>query len=230
MAGVSRLQDSSEIRLLRVMGSGRVDLRCILRAFAAGHDGVFVGGCKLNECNYTTQGNYDALSVTAMCRRLMGAIGLNPERLSIEFMSGGDGNLLAELIDGFAGRIGEIGRLGAAEGMEPGLLKLKLEAVERLVPYLRLAERERLRVPRKSAGEYEGFFESVVFDRLFHELVSDRLAISQILLLLRERPLSTQEISDHLDLKPSEISRHMISSSRQGLVRYDTDGKRYCLA
>ena len=63
MAGVSRLQYSTEIRLIRVMCSGRVDLEFVLRAFSNGMDGVFVGGCRLNECNYITHGNYDALNM-----------------------------------------------------------------------------------------------------------------------------------------------------------------------
>ena len=83
MAGVSRLQYSSEIRLLRVMCSGRVDLEFILRAFLNGQDGVLIGGCNLDECNYTTHGNYDALSTTHLCRKLMAHIGLNPKRLRI---------------------------------------------------------------------------------------------------------------------------------------------------
>ncbi len=62
MAGVSRLQYSTNMRLIRVMCSGRVDLEYVLRAFSKNIDGVFIGGCRLNECNYITHGNYDALS------------------------------------------------------------------------------------------------------------------------------------------------------------------------
>ncbi|MHC4459363.1 MAG: helix-turn-helix domain-containing protein, partial [Planctomycetota bacterium] len=58
----------------------------------------------------------------------------------------------------------------------------------------------------------------------------DKLAISQIMLLLREKPLSTGEMSEILGLNPSEVSRHMHSSSRHGLVRYDESRKRYALA
>ena len=68
------------------------------------------------------------------------------------------------------------------------------------------------------------------FDWLFDELVINKLAISQILLLLEEKPLSTGEISEALGLNPSEVAKHMNSSSRQGLVRYDVDHKRYALA
>ena len=230
MAGVSRLQYTTEIRLIRVMCSGRVDLEFILRAFSNGTDGVFIGGCRLNECNYITHGNYDAFSNVLLCRKIMEHIGLNPERLRIEFMSSGDGMLLVEVINDFCRKVEEIGPLGKSEGIDEKVLKFKLEAVTKLIPYIKLVESERLRVPSKSEEAYNKFFTSDEFNRLFDELIVDKLAISQIMLLLGERPLSTGEISEILDLSPSEVSKHMKSSSRQGLVRYDADRKCYALA
>jgi coenzyme F420-reducing hydrogenase delta subunit len=230
MAGVSRLQYSSEIRLVRVMCSGRVDLRFVLRAFANGHDGVFIGGCRLNECNYVTHGNYDALAMVHVARFLLAHMGLYPERLNITFMSGGDGNILAEAIDGFTKKIKGLGPLGTAEGMEPGALKLKLEAAERIVPYLRLVERERLRAPSKTKEEYERFFESGEVVRLFREIIAEKWELSRIMLLLGEGPLPTGEISRRLSLSPSDVSKHMNASSRHGLVKYDVERKRYSLA
>ena len=212
------------------MCSGRVDLEFILRAFVNGQDGVFIGGCRLGECNYITHGNYDALSNVHMCRKMMEHIGLNPERLRIDFMSGADGNLLAEVTNDFTKKVKELGPLGKSEGIDKKELKFKLEAVRKLVPYMKLVERERLRVPVKSEDAYNKFFESSEINRLFSELFGDKLAISQIMLHLRERPLSTGEISEKLGLNPSEVSRHMKSSSRQGLVRYDETRKCFALA
>jgi len=212
------------------MCSGRVDLEFILRAFSNGQDGVLIGGCRLNECNYITHGNYDALSNTHLCKKIMEHIGLNPERLRIEFMSGADGILLAEVINDFTKKVKALGPLGKGEGMDEKELKFKLKAVRKLVPYIKLVERERLRVPVKSEEAYNEFFESSEVNRLFNELISDKLAISQIMLLLGERSLSTGEISEKLGLNPSEVSRHMNRSSRQGFVRYDVTGKRYALA
>ena len=230
MAGVSRLQYSNEIRLIRVMCSGRVDLEFLLRAFSNGQDGVLIGGCRLNECNYVTQGNYDALGNTYLCKKIMEHIGLNPERLRIAFMSSGDGILLAEVINDFTKKVKELGPLGKDEGIDQNGLKLKLEAVKKLVPYIKLVERERLRVPSKSEEAYHKFFTSDEFNGLFNDLIVNKLAISQIMLLLGERPLSTGEISEILGLNPSEVSRHMNSSSRQGLVRYDVNSKCYARA
>jgi len=212
------------------MCTGRVDLSFVLRAFSKGADGVFIIGCRLNECNYITHGNFHALSMVHLCKKIMEHIGLNPARLMIEFMSGGEGILFAEVMDDIGKKVNELGLLGKAEGINEKALRAKLEAVTQLVPYIRLVERERLRIPFKSEEEFDTFFTSDEFNRLFNELIVDKLAISQIMLLLRERPLSTVKISEILGLTPSEVSRHMNSSSRQGLVRYDESRKCFALA
>ena len=212
------------------MCTGRVDLSFVLRAFSKGADGVFLIGCRLNECNYITHGNFHALSMVHLCKKIMEQIGLNPARLMIEFMSGGEGVLFAEVMNDIGRKVKELGPLGKAEGIDEKALKAKLEAVTGLVPYIRLVERERLRIPFKTEEEYEAFFASDEFNRLFKELIVDKLAISQITSLLREKPLSTGEISDILGLTPSEVSRHMNSSSRHGLVRYDESRKRFAPA
>ena len=212
------------------MCTGRVDLSFVLRAFSNGADGVFIGGCHLNECNYITHGNYHALSMVHLCKKIMEHIGLNPERLRIEFMSAGEGILFAEVMNDFGKKVKELGPLGKSEGIDENALKSKLEAVTKLVPYIRLVERERLRLPFKSKEEYDTFFTSDEFNRLFNELIVDKLAISQIISLLRERPLSTGKIAETLGLTPSEVSRHMNTSSRHGLVRYDESRKCYALA
>jgi len=212
------------------MCTGRVDLAHVLRAFSKGVDGVFIGACHLNECNYITHGNYHALSMVNICKKIMEYIGLNPERLSIKFMSGAEASLFVESVNEFVKTVMEIGPLGKVEGIDKNALKAKLEAVTQLVPYIRLVERERLRLPFKSEEEYNNFFNSDEFNRLFNELIVDKLAISQITSLLRERPLSAGKISEYLGLAPSEVSRYMNTSSRQGLVRYDEGRKCFALA
>ncbi len=212
------------------MCSGRVDLEFVLRAFLNGMDGVFIGGCRLNECNYITHGNYHALKLGFLCRKIMEHIGLNPERLRIEFMSAGEGILFTEVTNDFVKQVKELGPLGKGEGIDENGLKLKLETANKLVPYIKLVERERLRAPFRSEEAYNEFFNSEEFNRLFNELIADKLAISQIMLLLRDRSLSTGEISGILGLNPSEVSKHMNSSSRQGFVRYDETRKSFALA
>jgi coenzyme F420-reducing hydrogenase delta subunit len=212
------------------MCSGRVDLEFILRAFSKGIDGVFVGGCRLNECNYITHGNYDALSNVHISNKLLELMGVNPERLTIEFMSAGEGILLTELVNEFCNKVRELGPLGKGDGENENGLKFKFEAATKLVPFIKLVERERLRAPSKSEEAYNEFFTSDEVARLFKETIGTKLAMSQIMLLLEEKSLSTGEISEILGLGPSEVSRHMNMSSRQGLVRYDESQKRYTIA
>ena len=209
------------------MCSGRVDLTFVLRAFSNGMDGVFIGGCHLNECHYITDGNHHAMSMVQICKKLMGHIGLNPERLRIAEMSAGEGIRFAEIMNDFSTKLRELGPLGKGEGIDADGLKLKLEAVNKLIPYIRLVERERLRVRFDTAEEYEEFYRRDEVNALFKELIADKLALSQIMALLRAKPRSTSEISEAMGLAPSEVSKYMNSSTRQGLAKFDMGQKRF---
>jgi F420-non-reducing hydrogenase iron-sulfur subunit len=212
------------------MCTGRVDLAFVLRAFQKGADGVIIGGCWPGECHYVTEGNYDALGNMYLCKKLLDHVGVSPERLRLEWIAASEGSRFAEVMSEFVARLRELGPLGQGEGIETPDLKLKLDALSQLVPYMKLVEREKLRVPTRSEEAYKAFYESDEVNRLFHDLIADKLAMSQILTLLQGRPLSTGEISERLGLEPSDVSRHMNSSSRRGLVRYDVDQKCYALA
>jgi coenzyme F420-reducing hydrogenase delta subunit/ferredoxin len=172
MAGVSRLQYSTDIRLIRVMCSGRVDLEFIFRAFSNGIDGVFIGGCRLNECNYITQGNYDALNIVLLSRKIMAHIGLNPERLSVQFMSSGDGILFTEVVDDFSKKVKALGPLGKGEEIDGDELKAKLAEVRKLIPYIKIAKRKKLASRLENEEEYDGLFSGDEISTLFSEAVS----------------------------------------------------------
>ena len=158
------------------MCSGRVDLEFVLRAFANGMDGVFIGGCRLNECNYITHGNYDALNMALLCRKIMEHIGLNPERLSIEFMSSGEGNIFTEVVDNFRKKVKELGPLGESEAVDADELKSGLEEARKLVPYIKIEKREKLTSRLKNEEERDGLFTLEEIDKLFREVVSYHIA------------------------------------------------------
>ena len=212
------------------MCSGRVDLEFVIRAFANGVDGVFIGGCWLGECHYVTEGNYDALSTMHLGKKLLEAAGINPDRLRLEWVSASQGLRYAEIVTDFTNQLKELGPLGIGEGLDRNALKLKLEAIRKLLPYVKLVEREKLRVRFENKAEYEKFFASAEMKSLFDELIADKLAISQIVVLLKEQALSTGEIADSLGMSRSEVSKHLNSSARQNLVRFDESQKRYALA
>ena len=154
------------------MCSGRVDLEFVLRAFSNGMDGVFIGGCRLNECNYITHGNYHALNMVLLCRRIMEHIGLNPERLKIEFMTSGEGILFAEVMSEFGKKVNKLGPLGKAEGIDQKELKSKLAEITKLVPYIKLVKNEKLASRLESPEEYDKLFTKDEIDRLFSEVIS----------------------------------------------------------
>jgi coenzyme F420-reducing hydrogenase delta subunit len=212
------------------MCTGRVDLAFVLRAFQKGADGVIIGGCWPGECHYVTEGNYDALANSHLCKKLLRHIELDPERLRLEWISAAEGIRFGEIMSDFAARLRELGPLGREEELEEAVVDLRLRALIQLVPFLKLVERQKLRVPSRSEEAYNEFFASDEVNRLFDDLIVDRLAISQILLALEEKPLSTAEISEVLGLSPSEVSKYMSSSSRQGFVRFDLEERRYALA
>jgi coenzyme F420-reducing hydrogenase delta subunit len=83
------------------MCTGRVDIAFVLRAFSKGADGVFIGGCWLGECHYVTEGNYDALFNMHFTKKLLEQVGLNPDRLRLEWISASEGTRYAEVMNDF---------------------------------------------------------------------------------------------------------------------------------
>jgi len=179
LAGVSRFQYPPNLRVIRVMCSGRVDPAHIFRAFATGQDAVFIGGCHLNDCHYVTHGNYDALGTVYIYKKLLEHIGLNPERLKLEWVSAGEGIRFSNIMNEFVPRMEKLGPLGKGEGLDGHELNLKLEAATKLIPYIKLVQSERLRVSDRTDEAYDEFFTGEEFNRLFKELIADKLAVYQ---------------------------------------------------
>lgn len=172
MAGVSRLQYASEIRLVRVMCSGRVDMSFVFRSFYNGIDGVYIGACRLNECNYITHGNYHALNMVLLSRKIMEHVGIDPKRLRIEFMNASMGQYFAETVNDFTRQIRGIGPIGKAEGLEDGLLKARLDKVMRLIPYIKMAKRDKLGARLSDPSSWEDFFTRGEVESLFRDAPS----------------------------------------------------------
>lgn len=149
------------------MCSGRVDLDFVLRAFSNGMDGVFIGGCRLNECNYITHGNYDALNMVLLCKRILEYIGLNPERLKIAFMSSADGIVFTEVMNKFGNEVRELGPLGEREGIGQDELKSRLAEIRKLVPYIKLVKNKKLASRLENMEEYDSLFTLGEIERLF---------------------------------------------------------------
>lgn len=114
LAGVSRLQYPPNLRMIRVMCSGSIDLEHILEAFHQGADGVFIGGCHPGDCHYMS-GNYKARRKVLLLKKLLSQFGLEPERLRLEWVSAAEGQRFAQVVTEFTEELKRLGPLKKSE-------------------------------------------------------------------------------------------------------------------
>jgi coenzyme F420-reducing hydrogenase delta subunit len=230
LAGVSRFQYPPYLRVIRLMCSGRVDLEFILRAFAKKADAVFIGGCHLGDCHYNPEGNYDALGNSFVAKRILENIGINPDRLRLEWVSAGEGIRFSEIMIEFGAKIKSLGPFGSSEGRDTNELLAGLDAATQLVPYFKLVERERFRVSKRTEDGYKEFFARPDYEPLFKELVLDKLTMSRIMGALRSGVVTTEAIAQKLGVDGLEVARHLHLLSQQGIVRMDADQVQVAVA
>jgi F420-non-reducing hydrogenase iron-sulfur subunit len=109
LAGVSRFQYPPNLRVIRVMCSGRVHPAHILEAFKNGADGVLVAGCHPpNDCHYIS-GNLKTQRRVALLKKLMAQLGLEQERLRLEWISAAEGDKFARVIREMVSDLRELG-------------------------------------------------------------------------------------------------------------------------
>ena len=158
------------------MCTGRIDLAFVLRAFQKGADGVIIGGCWLGECHYVTEGNYYALNMMHLTRKLLEHSGVDPQRLRIEWISASEGVRFAEIMNDFTAQLRELGPIvnGGGNGSGPGAeeLQAKLAEVQRLVPYIKLEKAEKLAIRLENEDEYDDLYTSEEVETLLGAVVS----------------------------------------------------------
>ncbi len=110
LAGVSRLKYAPQVRVIRLMCSGRVDPQFVLSALAGGADGVLIGGCHPGDCHYI-EGNLKALRRVQMLQRLLQAVGIEPQRVRLEWISASEGERLRRIVNELVEQIRALGPL-----------------------------------------------------------------------------------------------------------------------
>jgi F420-non-reducing hydrogenase iron-sulfur subunit len=109
LAGVSRIQYPTNIRIIRVMCSGRIDPTFIFEAFKDGADGVLVAGCHLpSDCHYIS-GNFKALRRITLLKTTLKELGIEPERLRLEWISASEGDKFAMVVRDMVADLKKIG-------------------------------------------------------------------------------------------------------------------------
>ena len=114
LAGTARTKYPPNLRVVRVMCSGRVDPNFVLRALAGGADGVLVCGCHPGDCHYS-EGNYKCMRRLPITRRIVEGMGIDPLRVRLEWVSASEGNRFAAIVTEFTEQIRALGPLTLAD-------------------------------------------------------------------------------------------------------------------
>ena len=113
LAGTARMKYPPNIRLIRLMCSGRLDPTFVLKAFSGGADGVLITGCHPGECHYIEQ-NFKALRRFMLLQRTLAQFGIEPQRVRLVWASAAEGHKLADEITAMVEEIRQLGPLNWA--------------------------------------------------------------------------------------------------------------------
>ncbi len=220
LAGVSRIQYSPNIRIIRVMCSGRVDPIFIAEAFLKKVDGVLVLGCHPGDCHYMT-GNYEAEMKMNMLRKLLNYVGFS-ERFRLDWVSASEGNRFAQLVNDFNEFITNLGPSPIKNK------KLKKELLENFEVIKSVLADSRIRtlVSRERLITTEGnVYNEIIPKEEFEEILDDSLYNEfiryKILQKIKDSSKSVPEISNEIQVKPNEVLNHIVTLRQRGLVDLD---------
>ena len=230
LAGVSRIQYPSNLRIIRVMCSARVDPCIVLKAFSLGVDAVMVVGCHLGDCHYAT-GNYQTEQRMKEVRKIIQEVGLSPNRLLVDWVSAAEGQRFATMVTEFVNQVKAFGPLGSETHLEKAELALRLTAAantfqEQKVRWLVGKERELL----QEGNVYGEKVEQEALDEVINQLLKREYGKNRILIELAERPLSIAELAARTGTSDRHILRQLVEMEKEGLVSVveaEGDSPRY---
>ena len=129
LAGTSRMKYAPNVRVIRVMCSGRIDPQFVLAAFANGADGVLIGGCHSGDCHYQ-EGNYNCLRRVRLLKRVLDELGIEAERFRLEWISAAEGDRVRVVINDMVEKLKALGPLQMKREMMLGGLHPQEHAVQ----------------------------------------------------------------------------------------------------
>jgi len=213
LAGVSRHQYPPNMRVIRVMCSGRVDPLFVLKSFKQGIDGVAVLGCHPGDCHYQT-GNYEAENKMKMTKHVLERIGIEPERLYLDWVSAAEGKRFSEVITEFTSKIKDVGPINQNKDF-----KNKLSIGERIVESVRIRwlvgkERELL----EQGNVYNEKIDEDEFKDLIWKNIHREYDRQRIYSLITEKPQTISKIAKELSMPKADVSRYLTSMENAGQV------------
>lgn len=221
LAGVSRFQYPSNIRIVRVMCSGRVDPLFVIEMFVQGADGVLIGGCHPGDCHYM-EGNYHTERRVKMLKKVLAHSGIEPERLVLEWIAASEGERFAEIIRKFTEQIRALGP-NPVGGDKPNL-----EIMESLYAARNAVEDFRLRtlvgkelVLVEKENVYDEKIPQERIDELMDEAILEELVRTRILLLAKDKPQSVKELAKKMKVPSKEVLKHIVTLRDRNLIRLE---------
>lgn len=115
LAGTARIQYAPNVRVVRVMCSGRVDPSFVLKALQCGADGVLIAGCHLGDCHYQS-GNYKTMRRFALMKRVLAQLGVEPDRVRLEWVSASEGERWAAVVNDMTEKVRALGPFASGNG------------------------------------------------------------------------------------------------------------------
>ena len=209
LAGVSRIQYPPNIRVIRVMCSGRVDPEFIFQGFMTGLDGIIVMGCHPGDCHYL-EGNYEAELKFRMVEKFLKFINFN-NRVRLEWVSASEGNRFAEIVTDFTTQIKDAGPSPVISGESEQDILDKLNAMRLAASSYRMrALVGRERALTEQGNVYGELIAQEQFENLFNQAIYDEYRRHQILLSLGKDSKSVKDLALEVGIDPSEVLDHVL--------------------
>ncbi len=124
LTGISRLAYAPNVRVIRVMCSGRIDPQFVLTALRQGADGVLIGGCHPGDCHYQ-EGNYKCLRRMKLLKRMLKDMGLEDERVRLEWIAGSEGDKVQKVVNEMTEQVRKLGPLKLYPIPKPDLREIE---------------------------------------------------------------------------------------------------------
>jgi coenzyme F420-reducing hydrogenase delta subunit len=226
LCGVSRYQYPTNIRVIRVMCSTRINPSVVIEMFIQGADGVLVGGCHLGDCHYIS-GNYHTEHKMNLVNKLLSISGLDPERLRLEWISASEGERFSQVVTEFTETIRNLGQSPlSGENPDIDILESLFAAQNASTDFRLRALVGRERKLKETGNVYNQKVPEERFDELYDNIIRDEFTRHRILQITKNRPLSVKDMSKIINLSPRKVLEQIVTLKDRGLITLERiDGK-----
>ncbi len=218
LAGVSRIQYPPNIRVVRMMCSGRLDPVVILETFVRGADGILVGGCHIGDCHYV-EGNQHAQRKIWLTNAILERAGFESGRLRLEWISASEGDRFAEVVSEFTDQITKFGPSPIAGKKPDADILERIRAAQRVVEDFRIRALISKEFMLTTEGNVYGevLEEDYVKDTIL-EAMDAEYTRNQILIHTTDKAMSVKQIASAIDVPSPNVLNHVVRLRQKNLL------------